>query len=120
MITLDEPLASWILLIGRVCLALVFLVSGVHKMIWYQKSVAEFREAGVPFVGLVQPATVLLHLSASICLILGVYIPEASLALAAFTLVATVKVHCFWTMTGMQRLTISRVALANLAAIGGW
>ena len=43
MISIEEPLASWILLVARVCLASVFLVSGVHKAVWYKKAVAEFN-----------------------------------------------------------------------------
>jgi uncharacterized membrane protein YphA (DoxX/SURF4 family) len=41
------------------------------------------------------------------------------LALAVFTIVATVKVHNFWAMQGVQRLIISRVAMANFAVVGG-
>ena len=39
--------------------------------------------------------------------------------LAVFTVVATVKVHHFWNMTGDDVLLHSRIALTNLAVIGG-
>ena len=41
----EETLNSCLLLAGRIGLASVFLVSGVHKGVWYQKAVEEFREA---------------------------------------------------------------------------
>ena len=116
---LESPLADWVYLLGRVCLAGVFLVSGLHKLIWYQKAVDEFRAESVPLIPVTLPATIALHTFASIAIILGVYVVEAALALAAFTIVATIKVHHFWTMEGEQRLIISRVAMANLALVGG-
>ena len=117
--SLEEPLASWVLLFARMSLSLVFLVSGVHKAIWYQKAVDEFAEARVPWIGLFLPATILFHLVASVCLILGIFVPEAAVALAAFTRVATERGHGFWRHEGEMRLVRSRIALANIGLIGG-
>jgi len=116
---IEPALTSWALLIGRISLAMVFLVSGLHKSIWYQNAVAEFRAAKVPLVGVTLPATIALHLIASICLILGIFVVESALLLAFFTVIATIRVHDFWRMSGMQRLIISCVALANLGVVGG-
>lgn len=115
----EPPLASLALLIGRIGLAMIYLVSGVHKGIWYNKAVEEFRVARIPVIGVLLPMTIGLHLIGSICLILGVFVTESALILAAFTALATVKVHQFWRLTGMQRLIISRVALANFGVMGG-
>ncbi|MDH3350704.1 MAG: DoxX family protein [Gammaproteobacteria bacterium] len=119
MTLIEPPLMSWALLIGRICLAMPFLVSGLHKGICYRKALEEFRVARVGFVEITLPATVALHLTASICLILGIFVAESALLLAVFTMVATIKVHHFWRMSGMQRLVISRVAMANLGVVGG-
>lgn len=116
---IEEPLASWMILTGRVCLATVFLVSGIHKGVWYSKAVQEFRDAGVPAIGLTLPLTIALHLAAPMAIVLGVYVRESALALASFTIIATVKVHCFWRMEGMERLARSRIAMAHLAVVGG-
>ena len=89
MISIEEPLASWILLVARVCLASVFLVSGVHKAVWYKQAVAEFQLAKAPLVSVTLPATIALHLAGSLCLIAGVFTTEVALVLAAFTLLAT-------------------------------
>jgi putative oxidoreductase len=115
----EEPLASWMIMAARLCLATVFLVSGIHKGFWYDKAVAEFKEAGVPAIGLFLPLTIALHLIAPLALVLGIYVREAALALALFTIIATAKVHCFWRMEGMERLARSRIAMAHLAVAGG-
>lgn len=115
----NEPLLSWTLLAGRIGLVMVFLVSAIHKSIWYEKALDEFRHFRIPLVSITLPLTILLQLTGSLCLIAGVYVAEFSLLLALFTLVATIKVHCFWRMSGQERLIISRVALGNISLIGG-
>lgn len=119
MIQFEEPLISWLVLTARVCLAVVYLVSGLHKALHYQLAVAEFRDAGVPLTGLLLPLTIVFHVVASIALTSGVYASEAALLLAAFTAVATAWVHRFWQLKGSEKLEQSRVALAHLAIIGG-
>ena len=116
---IDEPVLGWALLFARTCLAGVFLVSGVHIALYYEKAREEFQLARVPATGILLPLTILLHLIAAASLISGVYARESALLLALFTVVATVKVHCFWRMTGPERLDRSRVALSNLAIVGG-
>ncbi len=116
---IEEPWASWLVLLARICLAGVFLVSGVHKAVWYQKAAAEFQMARVPVIALFLPLTIGLHLLGGMALVTGVYAREAALALAIFTLAATIRVHCFWRMSGQERLERSRIAMGNLAIVGG-
>ena len=116
---IEDPMASWMLLAGRISVASVFLVSGIHKGLWYQKAVREFEIDRIPWIALTLPATVALHLSASLCLILGFETQVAALLLAVFTFVATLKVHAFWRLPKEQQLGRSRIANANLAIVGG-
>ena len=109
----------WMLLIGRVLLAMVFLVSGIHKALWYRKAVDEFTADGAPLVAVTLPATIALHVGGALCLIFGLYVSAAALALAGFTLLATFLGHSFWRLDGDDRLIRSRTFLGNLAVIGG-
>ena len=116
---MEEPIYSWFLFAGRVSLSLVYMASGLHKGIYFQKAVDEFQEARIPLTRIAVRVTVVFHIVAASCLIIGVFVPESALALAAFTLVATCRVHNFWNMDGPERLLQSRFALAHLAVIGG-
>jgi putative oxidoreductase len=116
---IEETMTSWLLLAGRIALAWVFLVSGIHKGVCYQKAVEEFRIDRIPLIELMLPATIALHLVGSICLILGYQTQIAALLLAVFTVVATLKVHAFWRLPKPKQLGRSRVANANLAVVGG-
>jgi putative oxidoreductase len=115
----QEPLTSWVVLLARLCLASVFMVSALHKAIYYHKAEAEFAQAHVPLIAITLPSVIALHLFASLAIILGVFWREAAILLAAFTVIATVKVHGFWAMQGEERLNRSRVAMAHLAVTGG-
>jgi putative oxidoreductase len=116
---IEEPILSVTLLVARISLAAVFLISAIHKASNYTASVTEFKEADVPLVVFFLPLTIFLHLAASIAIVIGLFVPEAALALALFTVVATVKVHQFWLMSGDARIVSSRVFLANMAVFGG-
>jgi len=119
-VPMEEPLFSWFLLVGRVFLSLIYLVSGLHKGIYFQQAVAEFQEARVPFTRIAVVLTVVLHVVAALCLIIGVFVREVAMVLAIFTIVANWRVHDFWNLRdGPERLLQSRFALAHLAVVGG-
>jgi len=116
---MEEPWFSWCFLVGRTFLALVYIVSGIHKGIWYRKALVEFQRARIPFVKLAVIGVVVVHLVGGICLISGIFVRELALALAVFTAVATFKAHDFWNFSGIDRLNQSRIAMAHVAIIGG-
>ena len=116
---IDETMSSWFLLAGRIALASVFLVSAIHKGVWYRQAVEEFKIDRIPLIGLTLPATIALNLLGSVCLILGYQTQIAGLLLAVFTVAATLKVHAFWRLPKPKQLGRSRVANANLAVVGG-
>jgi len=120
-IILPEPALSVFLLLVRFCLGAVYLVSGVHKGIWFSKAVREFRVAGVAGAW-VYPAvivTVMLHIAGALCLFTGIYARGAAAVLCIFTIVATIQVHNFWNLEGQDRLIQSRIAMEHLAIVGG-
>lgn len=119
MLSIDEVATGWLILAGRVAIGVVFLVSGVHKGIWFERAAIEFRRDGIPAIWLTLPATIVLHLVTSTCLIVGYLTREAALLLALFTIVATLKVHAYWRLPVDEQLARSRITTANLAIIGG-
>lgn len=116
---IEEPLFSYAALIARILLALVFLVSAIEKSVYFSAALKEFAMARLPFLKFTTVNTIIFHFVSSVCLIVGWLVMEMSLALAVFTFLATIRVHDFWNMEGEERLIKSRVALANIAVVGG-
>ena len=93
--------------------------SGIEKSTNFQRTKEEFNRENIPLRPASAIFTIVLHLVAPTCLILGWLVTEMAIALAVFTLTSTLMVHHFWTMQGDERLARTRVALANLGLIGG-
>ena len=100
-------------------MGMVFLVSGVYKAIWFEKSVAEFSAAGVRFVRVSVCVTIILHLWGPMALFSGLLMEEFCVALSLFLVLATLQRWDWWNQEGIEKLIASRNTLANVAIIGG-
>lgn len=108
------------LLAARLCLAAVFLYSGATKLLSWQAAIAEFEQIGLPFSPLAVAATVIVQLSGGLALALGWRIRLAAIGLAAFTVIATLIGHPFWTFEGADFQRQLTTALEHLAVVGGF
>jgi len=116
---IDTAGLAYPMLVARILIASVFLVSGIHKALYYQKAKAEFQRENIPFIKVTLPATITLHIMASVCIIAGWHTGEAAFALVAFTALASLKVHAFWRLPREEQLGRSRIFFANVSIIGG-
>lgn len=107
------------LLIARPCLAAVFLYSGAAKFVFWSGGIEEFAALGLPVPVLALTATIILQLGAGTALAIGWRSGSAALALAAFTVAATLIGHPFWTFEGADFHRQLTTALEHLAIVGG-
>ena len=106
-------------LMGRVLLALMFVWAGFGKITGYAGTAGFMASAGVPMVGVFLPLAILVELGGGIALIVGWKARWVALALAGFTLVASLIFHNFWAMTGDAVMTNMLFFYKNVAVIGG-
>ena len=106
-------------LLGRILLALMFVWAGIGKITGYAGTAGWMASSGMPMVGLLLPLAILIELGVGIALIVGVKARWVALALAGFTLVASLIFHNFWAMTGDAVMTNTLFFYKNVAAIGG-
>ena len=106
-------------LVGRVLLALMFVWAGYGKITAYDGTAGFMASMGVPMVGVLLPLTILLELGGGLALIVGWQARWAALLLAAFTLIASMVFHSFWTMTGDAAMNNMLFFYKNVAVIGG-
>ena len=106
-------------LTGRVLLALMFVWAGIGKITGYEGTAGWMASAGMPMVGVFLPLAILVELGGGIALIVGWKARWVALALAGFTLVASLIFHNFWAMTGDAVMTNTLFFYKNVAVIGG-
>ena len=106
-------------LVGRVLLAVMFVWAGWGKINGYEGTAGFMASAGMPMVGVLLPLTILVELGGGIALIVGWKARWVALALAAFTLIATITFHRFWDMKPEAVMANTLFFYKNVAVIGG-
>jgi putative oxidoreductase len=106
-------------LLSRLLIALLFILAGFGKLMGFAGASAMVAKTGLPMADVVTALVIAIELGGGIALALGYCTKWASYALAAFTLLASVLVHNFWTMEGGAAMLNQVMFLKNLAIIGG-
>ncbi|HEX6158068.1 MAG TPA: DoxX family protein [Burkholderiales bacterium] len=106
-------------LVGRILLALVFLVAGVRKLMAPAASAGYLAKLGFPAPEVMVWVAIAFELGGAILLILGWKTRWGALALALFTLIATFAAHRFWEFDAAQYANQMNHFLKNLAIVGG-
>jgi putative oxidoreductase len=116
---MNPGLTATAALIGRILLALMFVVAGVGKIGGFDGTVGYIASKGLPLPVVLAAGTVALEIVAGVALIVGYKVRWAALALAAFTLLATVIFHAYWAMPAEQQMVQQLMFLKNIAVTGG-
>jgi putative oxidoreductase len=106
-------------LIGRVLLALMFVLAGVSKFGGLAGTAGYIASKGLPLPMVVATATAAFEVIAGLALIVGYRARLAALALALFTLLATLLFHNFWAMPAEQQQMQQLMFMKNLSVTGG-
>lgn len=105
--------------IARILLALMFVLAGIGKLSGLEGTAGYIASKGLPAPMLLAVAAGVVELVAGVLLIIGWQARWAALALAAFTVVATVIFHNYWAMPAAQQMTQQLMFMKNLAVTGG-
>ena len=105
--------------IARVLLALMFVLAGIGKLTGLEGTAGYIASKGLPMPMVLAVGTGVLELVAGVLLVIGWQARWAALALAAFTLVATVIFHNYWSLPAEQQMTQQLMFMKNLGVIGG-
>lgn len=108
-----------VFLIARVLIALMFVLAGFGKLTGLEGTAGYIASKGLPLPWVLALSAGVLELVAGLALAVGFQTRIAALALAIFTLVATLLFHNFWAMPADQAYVQQLMFMKNLAAIGG-
>jgi len=110
---------SYTLPVARLCLAIVFLYSGVDKLWHWRSSIEEIKSDGLPWPAAFAGATVFIQLVGGCLVGTGFFAWLGALVLAGFTVAATLVGHRFWLRRGAEFRHELTTSLEHVAIVGG-
>ena len=100
--------------VGRVLLALIFLMSGIMKVMNFNATADVMTSVGMPMATFLLVIGIIIEIGGSLALIFGKYVRNAARALIIYTIVATLYFHMDFS-NQIQMMMFMK----NLAIIGG-
>ncbi len=110
---------GWVLLVGRLLLASLFLVAGwrmIGETSMFRSYMANY---GVPAPGVLLPIAMVIQIGAGLMLACGIWTRWAALVLLCYTLLLMLIFHAFWTVDAKQFQSQLNLFLFHLVTIGG-
>ncbi len=122
-IPLNPPVAhrgDWLLRLALLLLCSAYLQGGLVKLSDFTAAQAEMSHFGLSPPGLMAALVLMLELGASVLIIAGYWRWQAAIALAAFTLGATLMANRYWALSGMDRFMAENGFYEHLGLVGGF
>ena len=108
-----------VVLVARILLALMFILAGIGKFAGLAGTAGYIASKGLPMPTVLAFGTAVLEVVGGLAIAVGFHARWAALALALFTLLASVLFHNFWAMPAEQVMTQQLMFMKNLAIAGG-
>lgn len=112
---LQNPFA----LASRLLMAVLFLTAGVSKITGFAGTVGYISSVGLPVPVVAAAVAVAVEVLGGLALIFGFGTRLAALALAVFTVVASILFHAYWSAPAEQQLMHQLMFYKNVAVSGG-
>lgn len=110
---------SFVALVGRACLAMVFLFSGLEKILHWETNVYVMSGKGLPCIQLLLAVAVVVELLGGLSLLTGVMARASALLLVAYLFLVTAIFHFIgWGPTGHTIAQLMQT-MKNLSIMGG-
>jgi putative oxidoreductase len=110
-----NPLA----LVGRILLALMFVISGFGKLTHFAGTAGYIGSAGLPLPQVLAALTILLELGGGLALVFGFQARWAALVLGLFTGLVSFIFHPFWAVPAEQAMVTNLLFMKNISVAGG-
>jgi len=100
-------------------MALLFIPAGLVKITGFSGTVGYIESVGLPLAAIGAVMTIVIEIISGLALLLGAYTRINALALALFTLVASVIFHAYWAVPADQAFMQQLLFFKNIAVVGG-
>jgi putative oxidoreductase len=116
----SERVRDEVILVGRILLALLFVVFGWGKLINYSGTAGYMAQLGAPLPSLAALVAIVAEVPIALAIAIGVWTRPLALLLALYTLGTALIGHHFWTLEGAPRNANAINFYKNIAIIGGF
>lgn len=116
---MNQFLSNFGPLVGRILMAVIFVLSGVGKVGNFAGTAGYMASKGVPLTELALVITIIIELGAAAMLLLGWKARFAAAALFLWMIPVTLMFHDFWAAPADQQMIQQIMLLKNLAMMGG-
>lgn len=106
-------------LAGRVCIAALFLPSGISKIVAFTGISGFIASRGLPAPSVLAAMVIALELAGSVALLVGIRTRAFAFSLAAFTILAGLLFHNYWDASAAQAMLQKQAFFKNVAIVGG-
>lgn len=106
-------------LVGRILIALIFVMSGAAKISGFDGTVGYIASKGLPFASLGAIAAIVVELGGGMLLIAGWKARWAAAAMLLFTVAAAFIFHNFWAVPADQAQNQMIHFMKNISMAGG-
>lgn len=104
---------------GRLLLSLIFVMSGVHKIMAWSDTASRMEAEGMPLVPLLLAGAIVFEIGGGLSVMLGIRARLGAAALIVFLIPTTLIFHDFWTFEGQEQQLQMIHFMKNLAIMGG-
>ncbi|NIC43298.1 DoxX family protein [Aquabacterium sp. A08] len=106
-------------LAARLLMVALFLPAGLNKITGFEGTVGYIASVGLPLATVGAVVAIVVEVVGSLALLAGFATRWAALALALFTLGASVFFHNYWAMPADQQFVQQLLFFKNLGVVGG-
>jgi len=116
---MSDSLKNPLVVVGRVLLALMFIMAGFSKLGNISGTAGYIASGGLPLASVLAVVVGLLELLGGIAIAIGFHARWAALALGLFTIAASLLFHQFWAVAPEQAFVQQLMFMKNLSVAGG-
>ncbi|MHA7683525.1 DoxX family protein [Cupriavidus sp. PET2-C1] len=113
-------LPSWLRWLALLALCAAYLQGGLVKATDFASAIGEMQHFGLAPAAPLAAAVIALELGASLMILCGVYRWLGALALAVFTLLATLLANRFWTAPPAEQFMLANAFFEHIGLVGGF
>ena len=106
-------------LVGRILLALIFVLSGFNKISGFEGTMGYIASKGMPMPAVFAALAILIELGGGLLIVLGFLTRPAALAIALFCVVSAFIFHNFWAVDAAMKMAQYINFMKNISIAGG-